>query len=71
MDRKNENEMSLEECFFEVEGLIEQLEEPDISLEDAFQMYEKGMKKIKECNDKIEKVEKQMITLNELGELEQ
>lgn len=40
------------------------------SLEDAFYTYEKGMKKLKECNDKIEKVEKQMLVLNGQGELE-
>ncbi len=67
---EHEKEETLEECFLQIEELIERLEGADISLEDAFKMYEKGMKKIKECNDKIEKVEKQMLVLNEQGELE-
>lgn len=63
-------EETLEEGFAQIEEMIAQLEDTDISLEDAFHTYEKGMKKLKECNDKIEKVEKQMLVLNEQGELE-
>lgn len=65
-----EKEVSLEECFTRLEGLIGRLEEPDISLEDAFHTYEEGMRTLKECNDKIEKVEKQLLILNEQGELD-
>ena len=42
-----------------------------ISLEDAFFLYEQGMKKLKECNDKIDKVEKKLLVLNGQGELEE
>lgn len=63
-------EESLEEGFAQIETMIAQLEQTDISLEDAFCIYEKGMKKLKECNDKIERVAKQMLLLNEQGELE-
>lgn len=63
-------EESLEEGFAQIEEMIARLEQADISLEDAFYTYEKGMKKLKECNDKIEKVEKQMLVLNGQGELE-
>ena len=65
-----QKEESLEEGFAQIETMIEQLEQTDISLEDAFGIYEKGMKKLKECNDKIERVEKQMLLLNEQGKLE-
>lgn len=68
MENKNENqakEQTLEECFLEIETMIEALEQSDISLENAFFTYEKGMKKLKECNDKIEKVEQNMLILNE------
>jgi exodeoxyribonuclease VII small subunit len=71
MSEKNtKKEESLEEGFAQIETMIAQLEQTDISLEDAFHIYEKGMKKLKECNDKIERVEKQMLMLNEQGELE-
>lgn len=67
---EKEQEESLEECFLQLEEIIGQLEQSDISLEDAFFTYEKGMKKLKQCNDKIEKVEKKMLVLNEQGDLE-
>ena len=41
------------------------MEERDISLEESFACYEKGMKLVKACNDKIDKVEKQIIVLSE------
>lgn len=62
---------SLEEGFAQVEEMLAKLEEADISLEDAFFLYEKGMKKLKECNDKINSVEKKLLVLNEQGELEE
>lgn len=69
-EENRKQEETLEEGFAQIEEMIARLEETDISLEDAFCTYEKGMKKLKECNDKIEKVEKQMLVLNEQGELE-
>ncbi len=69
-EENTKKEESLEEGFAQIETMIAQLEQTDISLEDAFHIYEKGMKKLKECNDKIERVEKQMLMLNEQGELE-
>lgn len=69
-EENTKKEDSLEEGFAQIETMIAQLEQTDISLEDAFHIYEKGMKKLKECNDKIERVAKQMLILNEQGELE-
>lgn len=71
METDKMQEESLEEGFRQVEELIGQLEQSDISLEDAFASYEKGMKKLKECNDKIEQVEKKMLVLNSQGGLEE
>ena len=42
-----------------------------ISLEDSFLVYEQGMKLIKECNDKIDRVEKKVLELNAEGVLEE
>lgn len=56
--------------FSELEELIEQLEAEDISLEDAFTAYSKGMNVLKQCNEQIDRVEKQVMKLNEEGGLE-
>ena len=62
--------MTIEETFAALDALIDQLESGKGSLEDAFRQYEEGMKLVKSCNEKIEKIEKQIIVLSgqELGE---
>lgn len=63
---KNEAEdMTIEETFAALDDLIDLLENGQGSLEDAFKNYEKGMQLIKSCNDKIEKIEKQIQVLSE------
>ena len=57
-------QMSIEEGFIDMEGIITQLESTDISLEDAFHLYEQGMHLVKACNDKIDRVEKQVLQIN-------
>ena len=53
-------EKSIEQTFAELDELLEKLESPDTTLEESFACYEAGMKLVKACNDKIDKVEKQM-----------
>lgn len=66
-----EKEMTLEETFEKLEESIEKLEQEDISLEDSFKIYQEGMKLIQSCNEKINKVEKDVLVLNENGELDE
>ena len=56
-------EKSIEQTFAELDELLEKLESPDTTLEESFACYEAGIKLVKACNDKIDKVEKQMIIL--------
>ena len=60
-------ELSLEEMMNELEDCVRALEADDISLEDSFHIYEKGMKYVKSCNDRIDKVEKLVLKLEEDG----
>lgn len=57
--------LTIEETFELLEEILAQMEKRDISLEESFAYYEKGMKLVKACNDKIDKVEKQIIVLSE------
>lgn len=59
---------TLEASFEELEQIIEQLEDPDVSLDDSFKLYNTGMKLLKSCNDSIDKVEKKILILGEEGE---
>ena len=61
-------EQTIEETFAQLEEIIRKLESGESSLEEAFQHYEIGMKLVKSCNEKIDKVEKKIIVLEENGE---
>ena len=50
--------VSMEEAFQELDAILEKLEGKDISLEDSFALYQKGMELVKTCNSKIDTVGK-------------
>ncbi len=64
-------EICLEEAFARIEETIDRLEEEEITLEESFQVYKEGMKLLKYCNEKIDRVEKQVLKINENGELDE
>ena len=61
-------EQSLETVFEQLDEVVEQLEAEDVSLEDSFRLYHKGMDLLKVCNEKIDTIEKKMVMLDENGE---
>ena len=64
-------EITLEQTFEKLEATISKLEQEDISLEESFKIYREGMKLVQNCNNKIDKVEKEVLKLNENGELDE
>ena len=63
--------VSMEEAFQELDAILEKLEGKDISLEDSFKIYKEGMKLVQTCNSRIDRVEKEVLKLNENGELDE
>ena len=61
----NKEEFSLEELFEQLDKTIHTMEQENISLEDSFQLYHTGMDLLAQCNNKIEKIEKKMLVLDE------
>ena len=57
--------MLIEEKFAKMDEVIKKLEDENISLQESFSSYEEGMKLIKECNEIIDKVEKDIIVLEQ------
>ena len=55
----------IEDNFQDLEKIITELENDELSLEDSFSRYEKGMKLLKKCDEELDKVEKQLIVLKE------
>lgn len=67
-DIQKEQELSLEELFENLEQVVSRLEGDEISLEESFQLYQKGMNLLKQCNTTIDTVEKKVQMLDENGE---
>lgn len=65
----NLQEQTLEHLFEQLDNVVEQLESGDASLEESFQLYQKGMQMLKSCSEKIDRVEKQVLILEESGEM--
>lgn len=64
-----QEELTLEESFDRLEEILTTLEDGEISLEDSFALYQKGMALVKSCNEKIDAVEKKILIMNEDGGL--
>jgi exodeoxyribonuclease VII small subunit len=70
MSEKKET-ITFEEAIEQLEIIVTQLEEGDVPLEKALDMYQKGIGLSKICQDKLSKVETQMTKLmTEDGEVD-
>ena len=67
MAEEKEKEFRLEEAFDRIENLLEKLNDREVSLEESFTLYQEGMRLLKQCNEKIDRVEKQMLQIDEEG----
>ncbi|QQK75926.1 exodeoxyribonuclease VII small subunit [Salicibibacter cibarius] len=71
-DERNEetdDKQTFEADMKKLESIIQQLEEGDVPLEKAIEMYQTGMKLSKRCHDQLQSVEKQMDRIvNDTGE---
>lgn len=66
--KNGKKEPGLEESFEMLNAIIEKLEEEGTSLEDAFSLYEQGMKLSFHCQETIDTVEKKVRILSETKE---
>ncbi len=67
----NHKEFNLEEAFLALDETVMRLEQEDISLEESFAEYQKGMDLLRKCNEAIDRVEKKVLVLNEKGETDE
>ncbi len=72
-EEKTEKEqvLSLEETFAQIEEVIGRLEAEDITLEQSFAEYNRGMALLAQCNETIDRVEKKVLKINEDGGLDE
>ncbi|MCR5715489.1 MAG: exodeoxyribonuclease VII small subunit [Lachnospiraceae bacterium] len=62
-------ELSLEEAFGKLDQIVANLESPEISLEDSFTEYQKGMELLAHCKATVDTVEKKVLEINAQGEV--
>lgn len=67
MSDETKNKPALEDNFAELEDILKQMEQPEISLEQSFLLYQSGVEKLKECNVMLDTVEKKMQILMPKG----
>ena len=60
-------ELSLEASLEQLEQVMEELSSPELSLEESFAKYKQGMDLLLKCNQAIDKVEKELMILEENG----
>lgn len=65
------NTPDLESMFQELENVIGKMETGDISLEQSFELYQKGMELLKKCNEEIDTVEKKVLVLDGNGDTDE
>ena len=69
--QEEERALSLEETFEQIEEVIARLVTEEITLEQSFQEYNRGMKLLQHCNATIDQVEKKVLQINEDGGLDE
>ncbi|MEK5060116.1 exodeoxyribonuclease VII small subunit [Paenibacillus sp. FSL H7-0326] len=56
----NEQELNFEAAMAELEEVVNQLERGDVPLEQAIELFQRGMKLSQMCNQKLEQVERKI-----------
>ncbi|WNS74176.1 exodeoxyribonuclease VII small subunit [Bacillus sp. DTU_2020_1000418_1_SI_GHA_SEK_038] len=56
----SEQKLTFEEAMEKLEVIVEKLEEGDVPLEEAINIYKQGMELSKLCHDKLKNVESQL-----------
>ena len=71
MIKEIEKTLTLEERFAHLEQIVARMEDADVSLDEAFELYKKGLDEVKSANDMVQGMEKAMLVLNSDGQLEE
>ncbi|MCR4749994.1 MAG: exodeoxyribonuclease VII small subunit [Lachnospiraceae bacterium] len=62
--------MSLEEMLNSLEDCVNDMENGELSLEESFETFKKGMELVEKCNAEIDAVEKEVVKLMDDGSIE-
>lgn len=65
---QDKTEPSVDELFARLGDVLKKMEGKDLSLEESFACYNKGMKLLEQCRSSLDLVEKKVLALDENGE---
>lgn len=60
-------EMTIEEAFKAMDEIVDKMNGEDVSIEEAFSYYEKGMKLLADCNQRLAGLEAKVEKINSEG----
>lgn len=66
---KNAKTFNFEDSLGALEGLVEAMEQGDLSLEDSLKAFEQGIRLTRECQQALEQAEQKVALLVKAGEL--
>ncbi len=61
----SKEKMTINEGFEKLQAIMEKMDDDSVSLEDSFNLYNEGVKLVKEINGKLDETEKKLIVINE------
>lgn len=67
-EEKREDGERIQDIFSGLDEVVRGMEKEDVSLEQSFDLYHKGMELLKRCGEKIDRIEKKMVMLDDKGE---
>ena len=66
-----EENKTLEDSFKELDAILEEMEKDSVAIEEAFVLYEKGMKPVKDVHSRLSGLEARIEKISEDGSIEE
>jgi len=70
MAEKKKKQPDFEEALKKLESIVEQLEDPEVTLEDSIRLYEEGVELSRYCSESLEEAVLRIEKINEKSESE-
>ena len=58
---------NLEDTFNKLEAVLNEMEQGELTLDESFKKYKEGMELLNKCNTMLDKVEKQIVIIDDNG----
>lgn len=65
MDNNSNKKQSIEDNFVELENILREMQSEEITLDKSFELYNRGLKLVQDCNGQLDTIEKKIKILEE------